>query len=57
VFGKVGVAPSGAMYRINPLTPGTNYIFRLVRDGKNLDEFEFEKNVNSVGADVVWEVK
>ncbi|MFZ1731278.1 MAG: hypothetical protein WBQ23_09610 [Bacteroidota bacterium] len=57
VFGKVGVAPSGSTYRINPLTPGTNYVFRLLRDGNTVDQFDFENNVNSTGSDVAWEVK
>lgn len=57
VFGKVGVAVSGVIYRINPLTPNVDYVFRLVRDGKTIDEFDFEKNVVSAGDDVAWEVK
>ncbi len=57
VFGKVGVSISGATYRINPLTPGTDYVFRLVRYGQGVEQHDHEKNVSSSGDDVVWEVK
>lgn len=57
VFQRVGVSTSGATYRVNPLTPGTEYLFRLVRDGNSIDAFDFERTVQSPGGDVDWEVK
>ncbi|MBE0642525.1 MAG: hypothetical protein IH600_00415 [Bacteroidetes bacterium] len=58
VFAKVGVSVSGVMYRVNPLNAGTDYTFRLIRDGNSVDEFDFEKQISSRGGiDVDWEVK
>ena len=57
VFGRVGVAPSGATYRVNPLTSGTTYTFRLCRSGKGPDSFDFERSVSSSSGDVSWEVR
>ena len=56
-FAKVGVSVSGATYRISPLTPGTVYTFRLVREGAGVDAFDYEKTVQSSSGDVIWEVK
>ncbi|MBR9975515.1 MAG: hypothetical protein KFF77_08025 [Bacteroidetes bacterium] len=56
-FAKVGVAPSGATYRINPLDIGTTYTFRLSRAGTGPAAFDFEHTVTSSSGDVTWEVK
>jgi hypothetical protein len=56
-FVKVGVAPSGATYRVNPLTTGTTYTFRLSRAGMGAEEFDFERTVSSGGGDVIWVVQ
>ena len=56
-FVKVGVAPSGATYRVNPLSTGTTYTFRLSRPGMGAEEFDFERTVSSTGGDVSWLVQ
>jgi hypothetical protein len=56
-FVKAGVSVSNATYRINPLSIGTTYTFRLSRQGGGPDVFDYERTVSSTGADVAWEVK
>ncbi|PLX32871.1 MAG: hypothetical protein C0600_01510 [Ignavibacteria bacterium] len=55
-FAKTGFVLSNVNYRVNPLTAGVTYTFRLVTDGKTVDDFDYEKEVSSDGDEQTWVV-
>ncbi|GEM_PF-2562142 len=55
-FRKTGFVLSNVNYRINQLRAGETYTFRLVRDGMDMDEYDYEKSFTSGGEERMWTV-
>ena len=55
-FSKTGFVLSNVNYRVNPLTVGVTYTFRLVAEGKTVDDFAYEKEIGSAGEEQTWVV-
>lgn len=55
-FRKTGFVLSNVNYRINQLRAGETYTFRLVRDGMEISEYDYEKSFTSDGEERTWTV-
>lgn len=55
-FNKTGFVLSNVNYRVNPLNAGVTYTFRLVADGKAVEDYAYEKEIRSDGEEQAWVV-